>query len=384
MKQNIIKTLLLILLPALFVACSKDDNNPTDNGGTTGELSIALDVNNNRIGSNAGSFFLQIKTYDKWTVSVKDSWCSLYRSEGTGNASVIGNVTANTGAERSTVITVTANGASQNITLTQMAAGETPEPDPDPEKPSRYAGRLEIPKLREGGTNLFVTHTTQVNGKELITYSYEYDCIPKSARWVAFTFNTSTPDNNIGRKGDFKEDPKLPTKYQTYDNDYTGSGYSRGHLVASSDRQYSVEANKQTFYMSNMNPQIQNGFNGGIWNALEIKVQAWGNISNNSDTLYVAKGGTIDGSNNVIKYIKNNTIPIPKYFYMAILSLKNGEYKAIGFFFEHKAYSNNNYATYALSIDELEQKTGIDFFHNLPSDIENRVESSFNKSDWGI
>ena len=74
--------------------------------------------------------------------------------------------------------------------------------------------------------------------------------------------------------------------------------------------------------MSNMNPQIQNGFNGGIWASLEGKVQSWGKITNDQDTLYVAKGGTID-NNNIIKYLKtNNTIPVPKYFYMAILSLK--------------------------------------------------------------
>ena len=61
-----------------------------------------------------------------------------------------------------------------------------------------------------------------------------------------------------------------------------------------------------------------------------------------------------------------------------------GQYKAIGFWFEHKSYSNNNYASYALSIDELEEKTGIDFFHNLPDNIENEVERSYNKSDWGL
>lgn len=90
-------------------------------------------------------------------------------------------------------------------------------------------------------------------------------------------------------------------------------------------------------------------------------------------------------NNNIIKYIKtDNTIPVPKYFYMAILSLKNGQYKAIGFWFEHKVYSNNNYASYALTIDELEEKSGIDFFHNLPDNIENEVERSYNKNDWGL
>ena len=232
--------------------------------------------------------------------------------------------------------------------------------------------------------NLFITHTTTVNGKELPTFSIEYDCTQKSARWSACTFSTATPDNDAGRGDRFTEDPKIPVQYQTSYSDYTNSGYSRGHLVASSDRQYSEEANLQTFYMSNINPQIQNGFNGGIWANLEKCVQKWGTITNDQDTLYAVKGGTIDQQGNIIKYLKeNNTIPVPKYFYMAILSLKGGEYHAIGFWFEHKSYEKGeSYKSYAISIDKLEEYTGIDFFHNLPDNIENTVEANYKESDW--
>lgn len=383
MKQTAIKTILIALLPILWAACGDDDNNPDINGG---ELKISIDAKNNEIPGKGGGLFLRIETNSEWTASVQDSWCTLQRSSGTGTSSVMCAVTANTGKQRSTIITVKSGKEVQEITLTQKEDnGEIPGPDPDPDRPSIYRGRIEIPALKGGNMNLFITHTTPYNGQEAITYSFEYDCIQKSSRWVAFTFNSSTPDNDVSRAGDFTEDPKIPTQYQTHDGDYTNSGYSRGHLTASSDRQYSVAANKQTFYMSNINPQTQDGFNGRIWAALEKKVQSWGNISNNQDTLYVAKGGTIDDKNNIIKYLKtNNTIPVPKYFYMAILSLKNGQYKAIGFWFEHKAYTNSNYATYALPIDELEQKTGINFFHNLPDNIENEVELTYNKSDWGI
>ena len=232
--------------------------------------------------------------------------------------------------------------------------------------------------------NLFITHTTTVNGKELPTFSIEYDCTQKSSRWSACTFSTATPDNDAGRGDRFTEDPKIPAQYQTSYSDYTNSGYSRGHLIASSDRQYSEEANLQTFYMSNINPQIQNGFNGGIWANLERCVQKWGTITNDQDTLYAVKGGTIDQQGNIIKYLKeNNTIPVPKYFYMAILSLKNGQYHAIGFWFEHKSYEKSeSYKSYAISIDKLEEYTGIDFFHNLPDNIENTVEANYKESDW--
>ncbi len=389
MKKNFIHFLLIALLPTLFLACSSDNSSPID---PIEGFSVSTDINNTTALPGKGtSFFLQIRTSGDWVASSQDAWCTIGKKEGTGNASTICTVSANTGSARYTTITVTSNGKSKTISIAQLEGnGTNPDPDPNPNpdpnpgpQPTGYAGRIEIPKLNQSANSLFITHTTQSNGKDIITYSFEYDCIQKSSRWVAFTFNTSTPDNNVGRAGNFSDDPDIPTQYRTHNNDYSGSGYSRGHLAASSDRQYSVAANKQTFYMSNMNPQIQNGFNGGIWATLEQKVQSWGNITNNQDTLYVAKGGTIDNGN-IIEYIKGNTIPVPKYFYMAILSLKSGQYKAVGFWFEHKTYSNNDYASHAISIDELEQKTGIDFFPNLPDNIENEVERSFNRSDWGL
>lgn len=265
-----------------------------------------------------------------------------------------------------------------------------PQPQPDPEKPSGYAGRIEVPALMGGSNHPFITHTTSFNGKEVITYSYEYDCNKHHSNWVAFTFSTSTPDNNVGRTVDrpYPADPKLPKNHQLTDESYKNCGYSRGHLAASDDRQYSKEGNKQTFYMSNMSPQIQNGFNGGIWMHLEEKVQSIGySIKNNSDTLYVVKGGTIKDKQ-VIKYFNDkqgHQIAVPKYYFMALLWLKNGQYKAIGFWLEHKVYAKTeSYSQYTASIDELEEKTGFNFFCNLPPEIETAVEKSYNKSDWGL
>lgn len=324
---------------------------------------------------------MHIRTEQSWTIEVDQDWCTLLRYSGNGNASVMGSVSKNTTDQmRSALITVRIAGISYPLTIQQNAGEEGEGGSTTPENPNGYAKRIEVPALKGGDMNLFITHTTQYNGKEVITYSYEWDCAKKHSRWVAFTFSTATPDNDAGRNDSFRDDPKIPSQYQTHDSDYKGNGYSRGHLCASSDRQYSIEANKQTFYFSNMSPQIQNGFNGGIWQSLEQKVQQWGNISVSSDTLYVVKGGTIQ-DNQIIEYIGNN-VPVPKYYFMAILSLKGGSYQAIGFWLEHKAYSNNNYKQYALSIDDLEQKTGIDFFANLPDNIETTVESKYTESVW--
>ena len=102
------------------------------------------------------------------------------------------------------------------------------------------------------------------------------------------------------------------------------------------------------------------------------------------DTLYICKGGTIDKSEQVLATIGKGLI-VPKFFFMALLRVKNGVYNAMGFWIEHKPSNDKRLAKYAVSIKELERKTGIDFFCNLPDDIENVVEeAAVNNTLWGL
>ena len=79
----------------------------------------------------------------------KETWCTLSRASGNGNGSISGYMKANTGAERSVIITIIAGKEKAEFALKQLA-GNGSNPDPDPEKPSGYAGRIEIPALRSG------------------------------------------------------------------------------------------------------------------------------------------------------------------------------------------------------------------------------------------
>lgn len=378
--------LTVIALLAFTSSCSEREEIPQEwlsNGNEKADHAY-LDLNENMQAAKSG-FLLHIRTDKSWSIETDQDWCILSQYSGSGNASLMGTVQANTGTDkRSATLIVKIGEQAQSLLISQNGSEEETTP-PNPDKPEGYARGIEVPALSKEGKSLFITHTTNYNGKTVVTYSYEWDCLKKHSRWVAFTFSTATPYNGVGSNKNFKEDTEIPEQYRTTLNDYKScsSRYSRGHLCASSDRQYSQEANRQTFLLSNMSPQIQNGFNGGIWNQLEQQVQKWGKISVSSDTLYVAKGGTIsDGQ--IKEYVGvNNDIPVPQYYFMAILSLKGGAYHAIGFWLEHRKYNKEeNYRNYALSIDELEQKTGIDFFANLPDNIEQAVESSYKESDW--
>lgn len=233
------------------------------------------------------------------------------------------------------------------------------------------AERLELPRLSKASGQYFVVH--EVNGE--VNYSLEYDADKRHSRWVAFTFDNRNSRDVVGRMDTWSWDPKLPQRLTT-ENLFKGSGYSRGHLVASEDRVANKEANMQTFYYSNISPQLQ-VHNAGIWKKLEEKVRSWGRNSRMRKIIYVAKGGTI-ADDQIKKQRVANLVVIPKYYWMALLAEDlEGKYHAIAFLTEHRAYqrSESNLARLALSVDELEIFTGLDFFHNLDDSIENAVEA---------
>ena len=384
MTKALFKLFILFITCSTAISCSEQDSPELpDNSGNTNQGIASIDQT--QINANGGGFIIRVKADGTWQASSSETWCTLSRASGNGNGSISGYMKANTGAERSVIITITAGKEEAKFTLKQLA-GNGSNPVPDPEKPSGYASMLEIPALKGGSMNQFITHTTKRNGKDYPTYSLEYSYKYKHSYWIAYRFDNTT-GGNVGRNEAYKPDPELPSQYAAKNSDYTKSGYTRGHLCASSDRQYSKEANQQTFYMSNISPQSGNGFNqsGSAWNTGEDKVQAWGyNISRSTDTLYVVKGGTI-GEGMIKGYIKNE-IAIPKYFFMAVLFRSGDNYKAIGFYMPHENLKDDpdkkDPKKYLMSIDALEQETGIDFFHNLPDNIENTVEATYNVNDW--
>ena len=262
---------------------------------------------------------------------------------------------------------------------------------------------MEIPSLMTGTADALIVHTLP-DGK--LNYCIGYNTALKANCWTAYKWYSGFSSNNslwnrnrwrngesyngYGGTGDpFQPDPVLPEEFRTNLSDYSGSGYQRGHILGSADRLNSKEANGQTFYLSNIHPQL-GGFNGdGIWWNLENFLRGTYDQSTFRDTLYVVKGGTISEGN--YKMVGNSgKLVCPKYFYMAILAFakkyakSNGGYYAIAFWMEHKENSDAVSSKYAISIDELERRTGIDFFCNLPDDIEDAVERGFYLSDWKL
>ena len=245
---------------------------------------------------------------------------------------------------------------------------------------------LEYPHLAADSTmNKLIIKSTADYG---ITLSLEWSYADKANRWTCYEMYDNNWDGDAGRNNNFYVDTEIDEDYRTIKDNYTNSGFSKGHLCPSADRQCSEEQNKQTFYLSNIQPQWQE-HNGGLWNNLEELVRKW---ADECDTLYVVKAATIRSDQVYDERCHGKvdaSLLVPKYFYMAILSYDKSKdkYKAIGIWTLHEKRKddNKNYGDYAISIDELEERTGIDFFCNLPDNIEDDVEKEEpDLKFWGI
>lgn len=261
------------------------------------------------------------------------------------------------------------------------------------------AMRLEVPHLRNINGVRFLSHQakmTDLASKTVMNYCMEYDSACHHSRWVAFTFDDTTKVGNSSRSNAWNVDPSLPVSWRLSPESYSGSGFTRGHLCASADRLFSSQANQQTFYMSNMSPQLYN-FNTYYWAELELLIRNWSK-SSKFNRLYVCKGGTIKegqrfgglGYFNTTNVNGNKAqVVIPKYYFMAILAeTKSGSFQSIAFLLEQHGNYAESYPPitamkqHVVSVDYLEEFTGIDFFCNLNDKLENVVEASNNPDAW--
>lgn len=255
---------------------------------------------------------------------------------------------------------------------------------------TNVTSRLECPQPKGDANEQIIAHWTRRGGDSIMTFCLAYDLQKLHSRWVAFRFDAKTRGKGSGRTEAWADDPSLAACYRIGTSTF-GGGYARGHICASYDRQYSTEANAQTFYMTNMTP-MNYDFNGCYWITLENHVQDLGRNSTFADTLYIVKGGTI-ANDKIIQTLSRGggkTTVVPRYYYMALLRYRAGSYASIAFLLENKSYGYggdkkaplSEMHQHAISVNDLEIFTGINFFWNLPDSKEETIESQCNPSLW--
>ena len=135
------------------------------------------------------------------------------------------------------------------------------------------------------------------------------------------------------------------------------------------------DAEKETFYMSNITP-MKLAFYNHIWLKTEELIRLW---SAETDGLYVICGPILLEA--PFPTIGDNNVSVPNHFYKAVYDAKNQ--RAIGFIFKN-GMSSGKLNSFAVSIDEIERQTGIDLFPSLDDEIEKAVEGELDLEKWNF
>ncbi|MFN8395103.1 MAG: DNA/RNA non-specific endonuclease [Bacteroidia bacterium] len=228
-------------------------------------------------------------------------------------------------------------------------------------------------------------------GEEVVMHScmaLVYDEAHEQAKWVAHIVSPDIVEGRITRSNDFRIDPAIKTgsseeadyflKTAKPDGtfDYDGFGYDRGHLAPSADFRWSLKALSESYYYSNMSPQLPE-FNRELWSDLEAKVRGY-IFQHPGARLFVVTGPVLDANPSRIDRGVHK-VAIPKAFFKVIADVENG--RAIGFIVPQPS-TETLLKTFAMPIDEVESLTGLDFFSSLPDDLEAKLESQKELKDW--
>ena len=222
---------------------------------------------------------------------------------------------------------------------------------------------------------------------ELHTYAGYTLCYRESyeqSEWVAYSLTRSQLEHKVtGRTNDFRADTLISTG-SAKPADYKGSGFDRGHLAPAADMAWSLKSAHDSFLMSNMSPQTPS-FNRVIWKHLEEAVRNW---AQQYGTIYVVTGPVLEKESNEYQLSGESEVAVPEYFYKALLvfipvyaesNSATGEIEAYrvqcaAFIVPNKGSGKDIYK-FICSVDLAEERTGLDFFANLPDEVENLAES---------
>jgi endonuclease G, mitochondrial len=204
-------------------------------------------------------------------------------------------------------------------------------------------------------------------------YSFSYAEQFEQAEWVAYVLEDNDIQNVDFKRPYFEVDPSVTTGSAHWKN-YKGSGYDKGHLCPAGDRRSSLKLYEETFLTSNISPQKRD-FNAGLWNRLEQKTRYW---AQKYDGVYVITAGVLKGN---MVTIGSENVAVPNFFYKVLMT--KDKTKMIAFLIPHNDSDEPLYK-YVVCVDELEKRTGIDFFPDLHDALENKLESQNNYKNWAF
>ena len=156
--------------------------------------------------------------------------------------------------------------------------------------------------------------------------------------------------------------------------DYAGSGMDRGHLVPAADLKWNPDAMRQSFLLTNISP-MHKALNEGGWAKLEEKVREW---TARDSALLVFTGPVVNDNDTTLAC---GRVTVPSAYYKVIMAPCVRPKRVLAFIYPN-GHSGGRLQQYAVSVDEVERKTGLDFFPTLPDEEQQRLESVVNLDAW--
>lgn len=414
----------MLMLAFTFTACEYEEWSPYISNAEINSVLVSYQASTVS-GTTVGDPMLT------WTLKVVEGndFCSaITRSGFAGQPFSLKFSTNTTDEERTARATITfSDGFTKTFTVRQLVMTENPEYD------HTWA---EQPDYLANEDYIYKTYYTTLSDKRRVrNFSVCYDTDKMCSRWVAYPAhsiytsgrNYDVGGSTAGRTNAWAFDDAV-TEYQ-YNSNYNkaykiistydasldtydthtypiipqkrqadirftngfGSGWARGHMLPSANRYNTWNTNAQTCYSTNIMVQ-QYGFNGGAWAQLENKERS--KIC--SDTLFVVVGTLFENNKTITRY--DRTIGVPSHAYKLLLRTKSGntrkhiseitsadELICIGFLYENSSASENTpMSQAAVSVAEIERRTGFKFFRNLNPAVADKVKAQKNLSDWGL
>jgi len=177
-------------------------------------------------------------------------------------------------------------------------------------------------------------------------------------------------------------DPDLPAAERATDRDYRTSGYSRGHMAMQSDmRGRSERCERQSYYLSNVAPQRQ-GFNAGVWLDLENRCKQW---ARDWGEIWVICGPIVSDNPPRLQGKAVGRVAVPHMFWKIVVRKRGaGGPAAIAFLMQHEPFAKRGtpLRSFLVSIDAIEEITGLDFLRELDDATEDAIESVVPEKIW--
>jgi endonuclease G len=270
-------------------------------------------------------------------------------------------------------------------TLVRRYPGDSPNStseDPPIDPLADPSVRLTAEKRRYAARHLRVGKPQAVYERIRRGYVLAQDARLKVPLWVQYELSQSDLQGSADRSDDFRADTSIPFGSRAELTDYSSSGYDRGHMAPAADMVRSDRVMSESFFLSNMAPQVGIGFNRHIWANLEAAVRGWVE-QRGALTVITGPVFAVDANNVSYDVIGSSRVAVPSHFYKIVVDAGDpNSVEALAFMLPNERLTGRHYNEFLTRIDDIETATGLDFLSALPASVQNTVESNLAQNVW--